>query len=80
MKKYYLVPDGEAGEIERLTGLRGRNTPFGALVEQPDERSKERLGIALAAINRAFNPPSRGCPECGGIIMHTSKCKLAAVT
>lgn len=53
MKKYYLVTDSTAAEVERCTGLRGRDTFMGALVERPEPFD---MHGTLAEINRALHP------------------------
>jgi hypothetical protein len=35
MKRYLLITDSHAEEVERLIGIRGRDTPFGVLAEDP---------------------------------------------
>jgi len=71
MKEYYLVTDAAAETVEKLTGLPGRNTLLGALVEKPP--SLASMGDALWAINNALNPPKPRC--CHGVIMHEPNCK-----
>ena len=63
-KQYYLVSGTSAQELERLTGLRGRNTSHGVLVEKP---SLVGLGEAMATLRRAFPKPQPTC-TCRGVI------------
>lgn len=68
--KYVLVPDGEAGQIEKLTGLKGHNTPLGALVEWRDPVVEAiRIGIQMDAIDRALKPRC-----CYGTFLHAPNC------
>lgn len=82
MKKYMLVTDATAAAVEEKTGLRGIDTPLGALVEHRDPVVEAiRFGLMRDALERRLNPQPRGCPECHGVILHSPRCKLGmAVT
>ena len=73
MKEYYLVTDATAEEVKRLTGMKARDTPLGALVEKPRPFD---LDAAMAQFDRA----RRGPPCCTGGVMHAPWCKYWGVT
>lgn len=76
MKRYLLVTDASAAEVEAKTGLRGHNTPLGTLVEDRDPIVE---AIAIGLWRDHASP--RGCPECGAAMLHRSNCKIGmAVT
>lgn len=69
MKEYYLVTDSHAEEVERLTGLQGRDTRLGVLVEKPKPFN---LDAELDKLDRALHP--RRC-TCGPwSIIHRPNC------
>lgn len=70
MKKFYLVTDATAEEVERKTGLPGHNTALGALVEQPEPF---RLEVELAKLDRILHPRC-----CYGAITHAPTVRLGA--
>jgi hypothetical protein len=77
MKRYYLVTDATAGQVERATGLPSTDTPLGALAEARDPVVEAmQIGGAMAAIDRALNPRTFGCRECGGVVIHGPSCSL----
>lgn len=67
---HWLVTGISEAELERLTGLRGRMTDYGVLVEAPKPFD---LYGALAEIDRALNP--NRC-RCRGVL-HQPTCPLA---
>lgn len=73
--KYFLITDSHADEVEALTGLRGRDTPFGVLVEQP---KPFRLEVAMERFERAFHPNRCTCGR--GAIFHRSGCPAECLT
>lgn len=67
---HYLVTGTSEAELERLTGLRGRMTHFGVLVEVPPPVPD------WSDLRRAFEPPSRCI--CGkSAVIHRSNCPEA---
>lgn len=78
MKRYLLITDAGAAEVEAKTGLRGHNTPLGVLVEDRDPVIEAmRLGFWLEQVNRALYPQKpRCCPECHGTILHRFGCQI----
>ncbi len=66
---HYLVTDTVAEELERRTGIRGHNTPFGVLAEKP--KPFDMYG-ALAVIDRALNPTRCTCGR--NAIIHQPNC------
>jgi hypothetical protein len=73
---HYLVTDTNAAELERKTGIEGRDTPLGVLVEKPKPFDMYR---AMAIINRALQPPSL-CTCGSNAIIHQLNCPAAWVT
>lgn len=65
---YWLIKDSTAAEVERLTGLQGRNTPLGVLVEEP----KPINWAAMAEIKRALHPTRCTCGSYA--ILHRPSC------
>lgn len=72
MREYYLVTDATAEEVERLTGLRGHNTPLGVLVEKP---KPFRLEVALEKLDRLLHPTRCICGKFA--VIHQPHCPMA---
>ena len=67
-RKHYLVTGTSAVEVERLTGLRGMDTPLGVLVEEPPPFD---FNAELAKWQRALNPRC-----CNGVVLHEPHCRF----
>jgi hypothetical protein len=76
MKRYILVTDATAEEVEQATGLRGRPTPLGVFVDMP---KPFRLEVEMEKLDRALHPRDPRC-HCGrSAIMHSPRCPLALI-
>jgi hypothetical protein len=74
MKKYLLVTDSCAAEVERKTGLRAVDTPLGALVEKPRPFN---LQAELDRLDRAMFPNKPRCICRKSAIIHFANCPLS---
>lgn len=70
-RRYLLVTDATAGQVERAVGLRGLDTPHGALVEEPQRLD---VGAMVAAFERARSGPRR----CFCAVVHMPPCPFYA--
>lgn len=71
--KYMLVVDATAAQVEKILGLRGINTPCGALVPQPGDWFD--IAKAMAIINRAIKPIDPNRCICGPYaVIHRAGC------
>jgi hypothetical protein len=69
--KYLLVTGTSAEEVERLTGLRGRDTPHGTLVEKPPPFD---LDAYMERLNRHLNPSRCTCGS--RAMIHQPNCPM----
>lgn len=67
--KYLLVTDATAAEVEAQTGMRGHDTPIGALVE---DRKPVNIHESMAIIDRALYPTQCTCDM--HAIIHRPNC------
>lgn len=72
---HWLVTGTSEAELKRLTGLSGRMTDLGVLVEAP--KPFDMYG-ALAQIDRALNPTRCTCGQ--NAILHRPRCPANVVT
>lgn len=70
---HYLITQTSAAELERKTGIRGADTPFGVLAEK--QKPFDMYG-ALAIVERALNPTRCTCGKFA--ILHSPSCPCAA--
>ena len=76
MSHFYLVTDAMAEQVEAATGMRGRDTPLGALIEAPP--SVADLRELAASIDRMMHP--NRC-TCGAFaIVHRPGCPAEQMT
>lgn len=66
--KYFLVTDSTAEEVERRTGLRGRDTPMGVFVPAPPPG----IAAALERMERALHPNRCTCGAWA--VVHRAEC------
>jgi hypothetical protein len=69
MKQYLLVTGTSAADLERRTGIQGRDTDFGVFAEEPKPVNIERM---MEKINDVLDP--NRC-KCRGV-MHNSNCRM----
>lgn len=75
-KRYLLVTGTSAEQLERLTGIRGNNTKFGVLAEEP--RPLEDIDHMAARFNEMMHPTPRcTCGRGRLAIFHKTGCPLA---
>jgi hypothetical protein len=72
---HYLVTDATAEELERLTGLRGRDTPLGVLVEKPKPFCLE---AELEKLAKLLHPTHCTCGSYA--IIHQPNCPMWGIT
>ena len=70
-RQFWLVPDATAAQIEKHTGMRAIDTPYGALAKAAPPL---RLEVELEKLERALHPRVCNC-----VVVHHPGCPFAWV-